>query len=81
MTQNPCNHEYLAATRFGKASICRKCGVVHLHTQNLTLQLSVADFLGLADTLTEASYQVRAGQKGQSHLTGLTIMKSDQRLN
>ncbi|MGR8978770.1 MAG: hypothetical protein ACU84H_01585 [Gammaproteobacteria bacterium] len=81
MTMNTCTHEYLAASKFGKASFCRKCGVVHLHIQNLTLQLNVADFLGLADTLSEASYQVRAAQNGQSNPPGLAIVKSGHRLN
>ncbi|BBL57054.1 hypothetical protein [Methylomonas koyamae] len=81
MSKKPCNHEYLAATEFGKAQICRECGVVHLHIQNLTMRFEVADFLGLADTLADAAIQARTGDKEKAKRAGFTVLKSSQRLN
>lgn len=81
MNKKPCTHEYLAATEFGKALICRECGVVHLHIQNISLHFDVAGFLGLADTLTEASMVARALQKDKHKRSGLTVIKSTQRPN
>ncbi|ANE54278.1 hypothetical protein [Methylomonas sp. DH-1] len=82
MSKKPCNHEYLAATEFGKAQICRECGVVHLHVQNLTMRFEVADFLGLADTLADAAIQARAGgDKEKAKRSGFTMIKPSQRLN
>jgi hypothetical protein len=81
MNKPPCTHEYLAATAFGKALFCKECGVVHLYTQNLSLRLELADFLGLADTLTEASNKARGIQKGAVKHHGLTVVKSTHRLN
>ncbi|OAI24052.1 MULTISPECIES: hypothetical protein [Methylomonas] len=82
MSKKPCNHEYLAATEFGKAQICRECGVVHLHVQNLTMRFEVADFLGLADTLADAAIQARTGgDKDKAKLSAFTVVKSSQRLN
>ncbi|MDO9162037.1 MAG: hypothetical protein Q8N35_01190 [Methylococcaceae bacterium] len=81
MNKKPCTHEYLAATEFGKALICRDCGVVHLHIRNMSLHFEIAEFLGLADTLTEASNQARAGQKDKNKRAGFTVVKSNQRLN
>ena len=81
MNKKPCTHEYLAATEFGKAVICKECGIVHLHIQNMALRLDVEDFLGLADTLTEAAHRARLDQKHKSKQHGFTLVKSAQRLN
>lgn len=82
MSKKPCNHEYLAATEFGKAQICRECGVVHLHVQNVTMRFEVADFLGLADTLADAAIQARTGgDKDKAKPTAFTVIKPSHRLN
>lgn len=81
MNKKPCTHEYLAATEFGKALFCRECGVVHLHIQNLSLRLGVTDFLGLTDTLTEASNKARAIEKDKTKRRGFTVVKQNHRLN
>ena len=81
MNNKPCTHEYLAATEFGKAVICRECGIVHLNIQNLSLRLEVADFLGLADTLTEASTKARRVAKEKSKRQAFTIVNATPRLN
>lgn len=81
MNKKPCTHECLAATEFGKVLICRECGIVHLHMQNLSLRLNVVDFLGFADTMAEAADQARAGQKDKAKRMGFTVVKSSTRLN
>lgn len=81
MNKKPCTHEYLAATEFGKALICRECGVVHLHIRNMSLHFEVADFLGLADTLAEASNKVRTLPKEKTKRQGFTVVKPSHRLN
>jgi hypothetical protein len=81
MNKKPCNHEYLAATEFGKVIICRECGIVHLSVQNMSLRLEVADFLGLANTLTEAANQARADQKDKTKRMEFTVVKPNHRLN
>jgi len=81
MSNKPCTHECLAATPLSKVLICRECGVVHLHLQNMSLRLEVADFLSFADTMAEAAHQARAGQKDKSKRAGFTVVKSSTRLN
>lgn len=63
MSKKPCTRECLAASEFSKVLICRECGVVHLCVQNMSLRLEVAGFLSFADTMAEASHQVRADRK------------------
>ncbi|MCQ8183576.1 hypothetical protein NP603_20885 [Methylomonas sp. SURF-1] len=81
MSKKPCSHDWLAATEFGRAQICRECGVVHLHVQNLTMRFEVADFLGLADTLAEAAIQARTGGKAGAQCAGFTLIKPSRLLN
>ncbi|AMK75235.1 MULTISPECIES: hypothetical protein [Methylomonas] len=81
MQKKPCNHECLAASEFSKVLICRECGVVHLHIQNMSLRLEVNEFLSFADTMAEASHQARMGQKDKSKRGGFTVVKSSTRLN
>lgn len=59
MTPKPCTHEYLANTKSGKVLICRDCGVVHLHLQNMSLRLDVEQFAAFAALMTEASKRMR----------------------
>jgi hypothetical protein len=60
MNKKPCIHEYLAATESGKVLICRECGIVYLHMQNLSIRFEVEDFSQLADMLAEATQKIRA---------------------
>ncbi|MCQ8105436.1 hypothetical protein NP590_15080 [Methylomonas sp. SURF-2] len=55
MSKKPCTHEYLAASGSGKVLMCRDCGVVHLHLQNLSLRFDTDQFADLATLLTAAS--------------------------
>lgn len=59
MTKKPCTHEYLAASDSGKVLMCRDCGVVHLHLQNLSMRFEVEQFAALAELLTAASLKMR----------------------
>jgi len=63
MNKKSCSHEHLTSTEFGQTIICRECGIVHLHVQHLSLRFNVENFLGLADTLSEAAKKVRAAPK------------------
>lgn len=81
MSKKPCNHESLAVSDFSKVLMCRECGVVHLHLQNMSLRLEIADFLSFADTMTEASHQARAGRKDKSKRAGFTVVTTSNRLN
>jgi len=47
----------------------------------MSLRLEVADFLGLANTLTEAANQARANQKDKTKRMGFTVVKPNHRLN
>lgn len=58
MNKKPCAHEYLAATEFGQVVICKECGRVSLHLQNMSLQFSVESFIGVANTLNEAAGKI-----------------------
>ncbi|WP_036253394.1 hypothetical protein [Methylobacter sp. BBA5.1] len=75
MKKKACNHEYLALTAFGEVSVCRECAIVHLHVLNVTLRFSVDNFLGLADTLTEASKKLRTVAKKKPERRSLTLIK------
>jgi hypothetical protein len=55
MTQKPCTHEYLAANESSKILMCRECGVVYLHMQNMTLRFGMEQFSEFAAAITEAS--------------------------
>lgn len=74
MNQDPCIHEYLAATAFGQVLICKKCERVHLQLQNLSLQFSVESFIGIANTLNEAAGKIMAHSK-KTKRNPLTIVK------
>ncbi|WP_333874960.1 DUF6686 family protein [Methylobacter sp.] len=74
MNKKTCTHEYLAATEFGQVLICRECGKVHLHLQNLSLQFSVESFIGLTSTLNEATGKIMAQSK-KTKLKHLMIVK------
>jgi len=74
MNKEPCVHEYLAATAFGQAVICRECGVVHLRLQNLSLQFSVESFIGITNTLNEATGKIMAHSK-KTRRKPLTLVK------
>lgn len=55
MSKKPCTHEYLAAGESGKVLMCRDCGVVHLHLQNISMRFDAEQFAELAAMLTAAS--------------------------
>ena len=55
MSKKPCTHEYLAAGESGKVFMCRDCGVVHLHLQNISMRFDAEQFADLAAMLTAAS--------------------------
>jgi len=74
MSKKPCTHEYLAATESGKVLMCRECGVVHLHIENMSLHFDIASFLKLSDTLTEASAKIRAVPKTRAKKPALTLV-------
>ncbi len=75
MNKKTCVHEYLAATEFGQAVICRECGVVHLRLQNLSLQFSVESFIGISNTLNEATGKIMATAKQKTTRPPLKIVK------
>lgn len=81
MNKKPCTHECLIATEFGKAVICRDCGIVHWHFMNMSMRFDVADFLGMADTLAEAAHNIRTGNNKKARSPVLTLMNPTQRLN
>jgi hypothetical protein len=64
MTKKPCTHEYLAASDSGKVLMCRDCGVVHLHLQNLSMRFEAEQFAALADMLTVASKKMLQQPQG-----------------
>ncbi|AEG01744.1 DUF6686 family protein [Methylomonas methanica] len=55
MSKKPCTHEYLAAGESGKVLMCRDCGVVHLHLQNISMRFEAEQFADLATLLTAAA--------------------------
>lgn len=55
MSKIPCTHEYLAAGESGKVLMCRDCGVVHVHLQNISMRFDEEQFAGLAAMLTAAA--------------------------
>ena len=59
MNKKPCKHEYLAVGESGKVLMCRDCGVVHLHLQNLSMRFEVEQFAALTELLTTASQNMR----------------------
>ncbi len=63
MNKKACVHEYLAATAFGQVLICKKCETVHLQLQNLSLKFSVESFIGITNTLNEATGKIMAHSK------------------
>lgn len=67
MTATPCTHEYLAYSKSGKVLICRDCGVVHLHLQNMSLRLDVNQFTAIAALITEASKRMSAETPASTH--------------
>lgn len=81
MNKKPCTHECLINTEYGKAVICRDCGIVHWHFMNMSMRFEVADFLGLADTLAEAAHNVRVADNKKARNLGLTLVNPTQRLN
>lgn len=81
MSKKPCTHECLAATESSKVLICRECGVVHLHVQNMSLRLEVNEFLSFADTMAAASHQARMGEKDKNKRAGFAVVKTSARLN
>jgi len=74
MNKEPCIHEYLAVTAFGQVLICKKCERVHLQLQNLSLHFSVESFIGITNTLNEATGKIMANSK-KTKRKPLTIVK------
>lgn len=75
MNKEPCIHEYLARTEFAEVVTCRKCGVVHLRLQNLSLQFSTEAFAGLVDTLNAAAGKITPAPILQIQRPRLKIVK------
>jgi hypothetical protein len=65
MTKKPCTHEYLATSDTDAVLICRECGVVYLHMQNISLRFNVAQFSKFAAMMTEASKRLDADSAKQ----------------
>lgn len=63
MTAKTCTHEYLAKSRNSKILICRECGVVHLHLQNLSVRLDVEQFSEFASTMALATKNIKTEAK------------------
>jgi len=81
MTNKPCTHEHLISTEYGKAFICRDCGIVHWHFMNMSMRFDVADFLGMADTLTQAAHNIRTGGNDKAKSRVLAAANPTRRLN
>lgn len=60
MTKKPCTHEYLTASDTSTVLMCRECGVVHLHMQNMSLRFNVEQFSEFAAMMREASKKLGA---------------------
>lgn len=60
MSKKPCTHEYLADSEAGKVLMCRDCGVVHLHLQNVSMRFDVEQFAAFATMMGEASKRMEA---------------------
>jgi hypothetical protein len=75
MTKKPCTHEYLANNDTGKVLMCKDCGVVHLHLQNLSMRFDTEQFTALASLMTAASKTMQAeSQQALSGPPALTVV-------
>ncbi|MDO9104475.1 MAG: hypothetical protein Q7U57_05890 [Methylovulum sp.] len=81
MSKKPCTHEALISTEYGKAMICRDCGIVYWHFMNMSMRFDVTGFLGMADTLAEAAHNVRVGDNKTKQSPVLSLVNPSQRLN
>ncbi len=75
MNNKNCVHECLAATEFGQVVICKECGRVNLLLQNMSLHFSVEAFIGVANTLNEASGKIMATAQKATRPPPLKIVK------
>ncbi|QPK61503.1 hypothetical protein IVG45_11360 [Methylomonas sp. LL1] len=66
MTKKPCTHEYLAGSETGKVLMCRDCGVVHLHLQNVSMRFDVEQFTAFAIMMAEASKRMEDETNNQA---------------
>jgi hypothetical protein len=72
MLNETCKFEYLFSSIYGDVSLCRGCRMVHLDFSNLSMRFDIEDFLGVSDTLAEASKVLRIKMKetkGPKHLS------------
>jgi hypothetical protein len=67
MSKKPCVHEYLADSEVGKVLICRDCGVVHLHLQNISMLFDAEQFAAFAD-MTHSALKKMHTETAQSSL-------------
>ncbi|WP_347987745.1 DUF6686 family protein [Methylomonas sp. AM2-LC] len=67
MNKQPCTHECLAVSKVGKVLMCRDCGVVHLHLQNVSMHFDVEQFAAFASMLKVASKIMMAGTHSSPH--------------
>jgi hypothetical protein len=75
MTKKPCTHEHLASNATGKVLICRECGVVHLHLQNLSLCFEVEQFTEFAAMMPAAANRIDSESgKSSSKRPKLTLV-------
>jgi transcription elongation factor Elf1 len=65
MTKKPCTHEFLATSDTDAVLMCRECGVVYLHMQNMSLRFNVTQFSKFAAMMTEASKKLGADSAEQ----------------
>jgi len=79
MSKKPCTYENLISTEHGNAVICHDCGIVHWHFMHMSMRFNVADFLGMADTLTQAAHNIRAG--GNDEAKSRAVACPARRLN
>ena len=66
MTKKPCTNEYLAGSETGKVLMCRDCGVVHLHLQNVSMRFDVEQFTAFAIMMAEASKRMEDETNNQA---------------
>jgi hypothetical protein len=75
MAKDTCKFEYLSSSPYGDVSLCRDCRMVHLNFNNVSIRFDMDDFLGVSDTLTEASEVLHTKMKEANGSTHLSLIK------
>lgn len=76
MTTKPCPVEHLISSDYCRLSLCPECGIVNLTLPyRITFQFEILQFIGIAQTFSQAAQIITSKASLDQHIEGIEISR------